>query len=76
MKIEEKKLFYGVVFGCIMFVLIAILGGCSYPERGGTTVTSFNGANEWISPDGVHYWSFGNGGVSPRYDHNGNLVID
>ena len=34
---------------------------------------------EWISPDGVHYWrdDIGkNGCMAPRYDHEGNLVID
>lgn len=35
--------------------------------------------NEWISPDGVHYWyrNTAYGGVmAPRYDNNGELVID
>ena len=33
---------------------------------------------EWISPDGVHYWCSisGYSWLAPRYDNNGNLVID
>lgn len=34
---------------------------------------------EWISPDGVHYWYQREGYhamLAPRYDKNGNLVID
>lgn len=34
---------------------------------------------EWISPDGVHYWYHEAGYtamLAPRYDANGNLVID
>lgn len=36
---------------------------------------------EWVSPDGVHYWlwepPFSNkGGIAPRYDSNGQLIID
>lgn len=36
--------------------------------------------NEWISPDGVHYWFReglnGYSYLAPRYDHDGNLIID
>lgn len=34
---------------------------------------------EWVSPDGVHYWYQQAGYhamLAPRYDKNGNLVID
>lgn len=36
---------------------------------------------EWISPDGVHYWAFKAESndvkfLAPRYDNDGNLVID
>lgn len=37
------------------------------------------GTFEWISPDGVHYWIYNNYqrfGMAPRYDHNGQLIID
>ena len=32
--------------------------------------------DEWISPDGVHYWRDNAGYMAPRYDHEGNLVIE
>lgn len=32
--------------------------------------------DEWISYDGVHYWYGTNGYLAPRYDANGELVID
>lgn len=34
---------------------------------------------EWISPDGVHYWvreAGHQGYMAPRYDSEGNLIID
>ena len=34
---------------------------------------------EWVSPDGVHYWMYLDGycgGITPRYDNEGNLVIE
>lgn len=34
---------------------------------------------EWVSPDGVHYWFYRAGYqamMAPRYDSDGNLVID
>lgn len=34
---------------------------------------------EWISPDGVHYWHNRGSNIemlAPRYDHDGQLVID
>ena len=34
---------------------------------------------EWVSPDGVHYWMYKDGycsGLTPRYDNEGNLVIE
>ena len=34
---------------------------------------------EWVSPDGVHYWMYRDdycSGLTPRYDSNGNLVIE
>lgn len=34
---------------------------------------------EWVSPDGVHYWYQQSGYhamLAPRYDRNGELVID
>lgn len=37
--------------------------------------TQTDGYIEWISPDGVHYWDLYNQ-LAPRYDHDGNLVIE
>lgn len=37
------------------------------------------GTYEWVSPDGVHYWvycGYYRYGIAPRYDSNGELVID
>lgn len=37
------------------------------------------GTYEWVSPDGVHYWVYRDTyhyGIAPRYDSNGDLVID
>ena len=34
---------------------------------------------EWVRPDGVHYWLYRDDyceGLTPRYDNNGNLVIE
>lgn len=34
---------------------------------------------EWVSPDGVHYWMYRDdycSGITPRYDNEGNLVIE
>ena len=34
---------------------------------------------EWVSPDGVHYWMYCDNycrGLTPRYDNEGNLVIE
>lgn len=38
-----------------------------------------HGIYEWISPDGVHYWIMSatyQYGIAPRYDSNGELIID
>lgn len=35
--------------------------------------------SEWISPDGVHYWqyeAYSQFALAPRYDKDGNLVIE
>lgn len=37
------------------------------------------GTYDWISPDGVHYWIYSGAyryGIAPRYDKNGNLVVE
>jgi len=56
-----------IIFGTIALFLLA-----NYQEKS-------HGQKEWISPDGVHYWVYGSGygcSIAPRFDNNGNLVID
>lgn len=61
----------------VIVVFIITLTGCQNPNIKSVKGTNFN---EWISPDGVHYWYYkGTGGYSmlaPRYDNNGDLMID
>lgn len=63
-----------VVFGIIaLFIFIGI-------EEGSSGKIESAPMNEWISPDGVHYWfhegMYGESFLAPRYDKNGNLVTD
>lgn len=70
----------------LIAISLTILTGCKYIQSdnlketdAGITVGCLEyKVNEWISPDGVHYWMYlGNGiGIAPRYDSEGNLVID
>lgn len=67
----KKKIFLGM----IAVALMTNLTGC----MGGETVYNSEYMNEWISPDGVHYWKDYRGYkgyMAPRYDHEGNLVIE
>lgn len=65
---------------CATVLLAVTLCGCK--EEKGETEKIFPadfGRYEWISPDGVHYWIMNGNyryGITPRYDNNGNLVID
>lgn len=65
---------------CATVLLSVTLCGCK--EEQGETKKIFPedfGRYEWISPDGVHYWIMNGNrryGITPRYDNNGNLVID
>lgn len=61
-------------------ILLFGLNGCS---DGGEYVHNSDYMDEWISPDGVHYWikqtsgtTTARGFMAPRYDHDGNLVIE
>lgn len=59
----------------ISILCTLFLSGCSkeqYIERDDTDFY------EWISPDGVHYWSYHTvqcGMLAPRYNSEGKLVI-
>lgn len=70
-----KKLFLVLTIVC-MLVSLAACGGVRAREDSLDGHIIFETKrNEWISPDGVHYWVYASQMV-PRYDHNGNLVID
>lgn len=69
----------------IVCVLIAfsmlMLNGCTLTEPTAYVYIDGipNNIYEWISPDGVHYWvirEYSMAGIAPRYQRNGNLVID
>lgn len=67
----KKKIFIGI----IAVALATSLTGC----MGGETIHNSGYMNEWISPDGVHYWKESSsymGYMAPRYGHEGNLVIE
>lgn len=74
---------FGYVFGLLSVLLI--IGGLLFLLIGAEK--RFNSTNhsddvkvtEWVSPDGVHYWYQQAGYhamLAPRYDSDGNLVID
>lgn len=71
---------------CITLI-VALLTGCEKTDNCIQNGVQYNDGNlaksikfnEWVSPDGVHYWISIKGKISmmaPRYDKNGNLVID
>lgn len=59
----------------LMAACMLLLSGCDNERIVNNNDTQFQ---EWISPDGVHYWYRGasQGYLAPRYDRDGNLVID
>ena len=62
----------------VVLLLIAVLLTLCSCDSKGVKLYQY-GMNEWVSPDGVHYWIYhkGNGlGLAPRYDKNGELIID
>lgn len=68
------------MLGTIVFVIVAIVFISGLQKINHQNIE--NGKNdvvEWVSPDGVHYWVYSGGyqyGIAPRFDNNGNLVID
>ena len=69
----RKKIAIIALAGTLLFGLT----GCA--PGGGEYVRNSGYMDEWISPDGVHYWRDDvgkNGCMAPRYDHEGNLVIE
>lgn len=55
--------------------LLMVLSSCGNK----TGIPGLEDVEEWVSPDGVHYW-MRNGTyaltITPRYDNDGNLVIE
>lgn len=64
---------FGIGTLIVLFIIFGINNENTKIHEDDLTIT------EWISPDGVHYWyQYGGYGrmLAPRYDNNGNLVID
>lgn len=63
----------------IVVVIIAAMLSCAYcaSQERGHAIPGNNPFDyqEWVSPDGVHYWRTPYN-MAPRYDNNGELVID
>lgn len=77
-----KDFFSGL--GVFIFVLL-VVGLITWviihgTESGKTYEKTDIPMNEWVSPDGVHYWyhdgAYGESFLAPRYDKMGKLVID
>ena len=68
--------------GILMTLICLGLVGCGNDtmiKSNANAIVHESGTYEWISPDGVHYWicSYADRfGIAPRYDSNGQLVID
>ena len=63
--------------GIILLALLLIFGIGAVAAS--TEKYQYENMDEWISPDGVHYWrqTVGyKGFMAPRYDHDGRLVIE
>lgn len=65
----------------LMLLAIALTASACGSGDNSFTDASYTSPNgyiiqEWISPDGVHYWQCGTCGIAPRYDADGQLVID
>lgn len=68
-----------LIITILAVITLITLTGCKHTRNvvKDNPMTSRVIMEEWISPDGVHYW-FGvyPGCLAPRYDHDGNLIID
>ena len=70
----KKRKLFAIVAIFIVVAVVLFAASCGSPYDGQRIAHSANAA-EWVSIDGVHYWRVGYG-MAPRYDHDGNLVID
>lgn len=60
----------------MLITLLLVLSSC---DIDGYDIDDDYGISEWISPDGVHYWTYNCAywfGLAPRYDSAGQLVIE
>ena len=79
---EDKEITTLVVFlGIFIIALVVTVAALiRMDKRRNSEIHSDDVAvTEWISPDGVHYWYQQSGYhamLAPRYDSEGNLVID
>lgn len=71
----RKKIAIMVIISVFLMLVLTSCGDIKRPEIVGVTSGgAFIG--EWVSPDGVHYWIYDGKGIAPRYDSNGNLILD
>lgn len=63
-----------MLLAAMLCLALAMLTACGQTSVGLTTGI----ITDWVSPDGVHYWISVDqrGAMAPRYDENGQLVID
>lgn len=59
---------------CLVLLVMILCSGCVTTEEQ-IEMGAIGYYGEWISPDGVHYW-ISDCKMAPRYDSDGNLVID
>ena len=70
-----KKMLIVLLMISIIATLTACGSGDNYYLHSDVRTPNGSRMDEWVSPDGVHYWILNNQGVAPRYDSNGMLVI-
>lgn len=79
---ELKDLLKGlcVIFGIVAVILVVLFELYKTDKEYNSTPHNQDvNVTEWVSPDGVHYWYQQSGYhamLAPRYDSNGNLVIE
>lgn len=77
-----KKIIKGICAGAAIVMMLAA-GGCrKYYSNNYSSPKywePYYELREWISPDGVHYWTFNVEGarvVVPRYTSDGEIYVD
>lgn len=78
----KKTIFVLICIALVVTVLATAVYLDEYvtqPSNGTKVPYGVFAYDEWVSPDGVHYWTNNAGyhaAMAPRYDSNGELVID